>query len=75
MENKKIKLTVSGTAKKSFKNIDISKTKNKNSVIIEKNPSKFIKKASLSKPSSGGFKSKSLVALNGKKSRFTVCYY
>jgi len=68
MENKKTKLTVSGTAKKSFKNIDIAKTKNKNSVIIEKNQSKFIKKGILSKPSSGGFKSKSSSSFNNRGS-------
>ena len=66
MENKKTKLTISGTAKKSFKNIDIAKTKNKNSVIIEKNQSKFTKKGSLSKPSSGGFKSKSSSSFNNR---------
>ena len=33
---KKTKLTVSGSAKKSIKNIEIAKTKGKNSVIIEK---------------------------------------
>ena len=43
---KKTKLTISGTAKKSFKNIEIAKTQGKNSVVIEKQPSKF--------PSRGG---------------------
>ena len=33
---KKTKLTISGTAKKSFKNIEIAKTQGKNSVVIEK---------------------------------------
>ncbi len=33
---KKTKLTISGTAKKSFKNIEIAKTHNKNSVVIDK---------------------------------------
>ena len=36
MENKKTKLTISGTAKKSIKNIEIAKTQGKNSVVIEK---------------------------------------
>ena len=35
MENKKITLTITGTAKKSIKNIEIAKTQGKNSVIIE----------------------------------------
>jgi translation initiation factor IF-2 len=38
---KKTKLTISGTAKKSFKNIEIAKTQNKNSVVIDKQPNKF----------------------------------
>ena len=44
MENKKTKLTISGTAKKSIKNIEIAKTQGKNSVVIEKQPNKFVKK-------------------------------
>ena len=32
---KKIKLTISGSAKKSIKNIEIAKTQGKNSVVIE----------------------------------------
>ena len=35
MENKKTKLTISGTAKKSLKNIEIAKTQGKKSVLIE----------------------------------------
>ena len=38
---KKTKLTISGSVKKSIKNIEIAKTKNKNSVEIEKNSKKF----------------------------------
>ena len=44
MENKKTKLTISGTAKKTIKSIEIAKTKSKNSVVIEKPKSSFIKK-------------------------------
>ena len=44
MENKKTKLTISGTAKKSIKNIEIAKTQGKKSVIIEKSKSNFVKK-------------------------------
>ena len=36
MENKKTKLTISATAKKSIRNIEIAKTQGKNSVVIEK---------------------------------------
>ena len=40
MEKKKIKLTISGSSKKSFKNIDSSKSQTKKTVIIERQPSK-----------------------------------
>jgi translation initiation factor IF-2 len=38
---KKTKLTISGSAKKSIKNIEIAKTQGKNSVVIEKQSGKF----------------------------------
>ena len=38
---KKTKLTISGTTKKSIKNIEIAKTQGKNSVVIEKQAGKF----------------------------------
>ncbi len=38
---KKTKLTISGSAKKSIKNIEIAKTQDKNSVVIEKQTGKF----------------------------------
>ncbi len=46
MENKKTKLTISGSAKKTIKNIEIAKTQGKNSVLIEKQKSNFVKKGS-----------------------------
>ena len=36
MENKKTKLTISGTPKKSFKNFDSNKNKGNKTVVIEK---------------------------------------
>ncbi|MDC1064312.1 translation initiation factor IF-2 N-terminal domain-containing protein, partial [Candidatus Pelagibacter sp.] len=59
---KKTKLTISGTAKKSFKNIEIAKTQGKNSVVIEKQPSKFLSKGGSSRP--GGFKPKTTSTFN-----------
>ena len=38
---KKTKLTISGSAKKSIKNIEIAKTKSKNSVVIDKQTGKY----------------------------------
>ena len=59
MENKKTKLTISGSAKKSIKNIEIAKSKSKNSVVIDKSQNRYTKKGSpLRSPgSSGKFKS------------------
>jgi translation initiation factor IF-2 len=57
---KKTKLTISGTAKKSFKNIELAKTQGKNSVVIEKQPSKFPSRGGSSRP--GGFKPKTTPA-------------
>ena len=49
MENKKTKLTISGNAKKSLSNIELAKTKSKNSVLIEKK-NKFHFKGTSNKP-------------------------
>lgn len=59
---KKTKLTISGTAKKSFKNIEIAKSQGKNSVVIEKQPSKFPSRGGSSRP--GGFKPKTSSTFN-----------
>ena len=59
MENKKTKLTISGTAKSSIKNIEKVKTQGKNSVVIEKVKSNFVKKAGSFRPSGTGTRPKS----------------
>jgi translation initiation factor IF-2 len=59
---KKTKLTISGTAKKSIKNIELAKTQGKNSVVIEKQPSKFPSRGGSSRP--GGFKPKTTSTFN-----------
>ena len=56
MENKKTKLTISGIAKKSIQSIEIAKTQGKNSVVIEKQPSKFPNRGGSFRPT--GVKSK-----------------
>ncbi len=58
MESKKTKLTISGTAKKSIKNIEIAKSQGKNSVVIGKQKSNFVKKGSSFKPSGANLRSK-----------------
>jgi translation initiation factor IF-2 len=50
MESKKTKLTISGTAKKSIKNIEIAKTQGKNSVVIEKPKNNFVKRTGSFRP-------------------------
>jgi len=52
MENKKTKLTLSGIAKKSIENIELAKTQSKNSVVIEKKPSKFGPRSNFSRSTS-----------------------
>ena len=55
---KKTKLTISGSAKKSIKSIEIAKTKGKNSVVIEKK-SRFTNKSGAYKTSVNKNKSSS----------------
>ena len=62
MENKKTKLTISGIAKKSIKNIEIAKTQGKNSIVIEKQLNKFPSRGATSRP--GGFKPKTTSTFN-----------
>ena len=64
MDKKKSKLTLSGIAKKSIENIELAKTQSKNSVVIEKKPTRFANRGSFNRPSasrpitkSAGFKS------------------
>ncbi len=56
---KKTKLTLSGSAKKSIKNIEIAKTQGKNAVVIEKQTGKFPNRAGSFRPKSGKPKSTS----------------
>ena len=61
MENKKIKLTISGSSKKSYKNLDTSKSQGKKTVIIEKQlikqrPKSGFRPSSQKNKLGGGFK-------------------
>ena len=64
MESKKTKLTVSGAAKKSIKNIEIAKTQGKNSVVIGKSKNNFVKKSSSFKSSDTNTRSKTFSSFN-----------
>ena len=57
MSNKKTKLTISGIAKKSIQNIELAKTQSKNTVVIEKKPSKFAGKSSFNRSTDQSHKS------------------
>ena len=66
MDRKKSKLTISGNPKKSIDNIELAKSQNKNSVVIEKKPSRFPNRPPFKRPSGArsvgkntGFKSNS----------------
>ena len=48
---KKTKLTISGSAKKSIKNIEIAKTQGKNSIVIEKQTGKIPNRGGSFRPS------------------------
>jgi translation initiation factor IF-2 len=54
---KKTKLTISGSAKKSIRNIEIAKTQGKNSRVIEKQGSKFTNRGGSFRPGAGKPKS------------------
>ena len=49
MEKKKLKLTISGSSKKTINNIELAKSHGKNSVVIEKKNTRFGSKPSFSK--------------------------
>ena len=63
-KKKKTKLTITGTAIKSIKNIEIAKTQDKNSVVIEKPKSNYIKKGGSFRPSGSGVRPKSTPSFN-----------
>ncbi len=63
MEKKKLKLTISGSLKKTINNIKVAKSQGKNSVIIEKKTGQFSSKSSFSRNNNQkiSFKSRSSI--------------
>ena len=57
MEKKKLKLSISGSSKKTFSSIEQAKSKSKNTVVIEKRNSKFPGKPQFSRQNNESFKS------------------
>ena len=49
MEKKKLKLSISGSSKKTFNSIEQAKSKSKNTVVIEKKNSRFTVKSQFSR--------------------------
>ncbi len=64
MERKKTKLTISGSPKKSIKNIEIARTHGKNSVLIEKSKNNFQKKGGSFRSSGSNSRQKPTSSLN-----------
>ena len=55
MEKKKLKLSVTGTSKKTINSIEQAKSQSKNSVIIEKKSGKISRKQNFQKPAKQNF--------------------
>ena len=70
MKNKKTKLTISGNAKKSIGNIELAKTQNKNSVVIEKKVGRFGNRSSFSKSTTQNTASKKRGYVNENPTNF-----
>ena len=56
MEKKKLKLSISGSSKKTFSSIEQAKSKSKNTVVIEKKTSKFAGKGQFSRQNNNNFR-------------------
>ena len=52
MEKKKLKLTITGSSKKTINNIELAKSQSKNAVVIEKKNNRFGSKSSFKKNTS-----------------------
>ena len=50
MEKKKLKLSISGSSKKTINSIEQAKSKSKNAVVIEKKSKRFLGKSQFSRP-------------------------
>ena len=71
MEKKKLKLSISGSSKKTINSIEQAKAKSKNTVVIEKKSAKFPGKPQFSRPSERNDKLRSKTSLPPKKINFS----
>jgi Translation initiation factor IF-2, N-terminal region. len=71
MEKKKLKLSISGSSKKTIKSIEQAKSKSKNTVIIEKRPTRFSGKPQFSKQNTSNEYLKTNSSFTTKKNFFS----
>ncbi len=67
MEKKKLKLSISGSSKKTISSIEKAKSQSKNTVVIEKKSSKFLGKSNFSRQNVNNDKFKSNISFQPKK--------
>ena len=67
MEKKKLKLSISGSSKKTINSIEKAKSQSKNTVVIEKKSSKFLGKSNFSRQNVNNDKFKSNISFQPKK--------
>ena len=71
MEKKKLKLSISGSSKKTISSIEKAKSQSKNTVVIEKKTSKFLGKSNFSRQNVNSVKFKSNISFQPKKNNLT----
>ncbi len=71
MEKKKLKLSISGSSKKTINSIERAKTKSKNTVVIEKKTSRFSGKPQFSRQNTNNDRFKSSSSFQTKKNNFS----
>ena len=62
MEKKKLKLSISGSSKKTLNSIEQAKSQSKNSVVIEKKNIKVFRKNTPSRQNSSNFKTSTIIS-------------
>ena len=71
MEKKKLKLSISGTSKKTINSIEQAKTQSKNSVLIEKKSGKYLGKSVYTKPYKQNDRNKNKQSFSPRKPIFS----
>ena len=71
MEKKKLKLSISGSSKKTINSIEEAKSKSKNAVVIEKKTTRFPGKSQFSRTSAHNDKLRSKTSFSNKKTNLS----